>query len=184
MKQLEISDIFRIVFEEANQAGIECLLVGGFAVNYYGYSRTTFDIDILMAHSAEDIVVNFMRKNGFTNISRQENVIFSGHPKSPFRVDFLQTDQITIDEMTIHSQIVDYLGEMVRIPALTDLIAMKLFAAAHGSVGRREKDLADVVYLSLINSLDPEKDLLPPCLKYADDEMYKVILMRIQELGK
>lgn len=180
--KLEIGDIFRIVFEEANQEGIECLLVGGFAVNYYGYSRTTLDIDVLVAHSSEELIVKFMRKNGFTNISRQENVVFFGHPQCAFRVDFLQTDPATLEVMKKRSQIVDYIEERVRIPALIDLMAMKLFAAAHAPAVRGGKDLADVVYLVLINNLDPEKDLRALCVKYADDGLYKEILMQLQEL--
>jgi hypothetical protein len=182
--KLEIGDIFRIVFEEADHAGIKCLLVGGFAVNYYGYSRTTLDIDVLITSSAEEQVVSFMRKNGFTNISRYENVIFFSHPRSVCRVDFLQTDAVTMETMMNRSQMVDYLGEKVRIPALMDLLAMKLFAAAHATAVRGGKDLADVVYLALINSLDPENDLRHLCLKYADDRLYSEILMQIQELNK
>ncbi len=40
----DMKDLLRL-FDEHN---VECVLVGGFAVNYYGYVRTTQDIDLLV----------------------------------------------------------------------------------------------------------------------------------------
>ena len=43
-----LSNIFRIIADVLSPAGIECLLIGGFAVNAHGYSRATLDVDLMV----------------------------------------------------------------------------------------------------------------------------------------
>src|ERR1051325_1724375 len=45
MAKRQLTPEFREFLECLNRAGVDYLLVGGFAVNYYGYHRFTEDID-------------------------------------------------------------------------------------------------------------------------------------------
>jgi hypothetical protein len=40
-----LSDILHVVTNRMKDAGVDCLLIGGFAVNYHGYTRNTLDIE-------------------------------------------------------------------------------------------------------------------------------------------
>jgi len=50
-----------------NQRQVEYVLVGGYAVNYYGYNRSTQDIDIFVRPSPENAqrIVSALEKFGF-----------------------------------------------------------------------------------------------------------------------
>ena len=39
-----LRDVFRVISDVLAPAGIDCLLIGGFAVNLHGYSRSTIDV--------------------------------------------------------------------------------------------------------------------------------------------
>jgi hypothetical protein len=49
-----IDDIVAIC-KKLNDAGVKYILIGGFAVNYYGFPRATEDIDLLVDPSEENI---------------------------------------------------------------------------------------------------------------------------------
>lgn len=51
MAKRQLTPEFREFLACLNRAGVEYLLVGGFAVNYYGYHRFTEDIDFWIAVS-------------------------------------------------------------------------------------------------------------------------------------
>lgn len=53
--ELELPKDFKELFELLNANNVRYLLIGGYAVGIYGYSRTTNDIDILVADDAENI---------------------------------------------------------------------------------------------------------------------------------
>ncbi|MBE0542866.1 MAG: nucleotidyl transferase AbiEii/AbiGii toxin family protein [Verrucomicrobia bacterium] len=54
MAKRRLTPEFREFLECLNRAGVDYLLVGGFAVNYYGYHRFTEDIDFWIAVSDEN----------------------------------------------------------------------------------------------------------------------------------
>lgn len=48
-------NLYKRIFGALNEADIKYLIVGGVAVNLYGYTRFTGDIDILMALDSENL---------------------------------------------------------------------------------------------------------------------------------
>jgi len=54
MAKRKLTPEFREFLACLNHAGVEYLLVGGFAVNHYGYHRSTEDIDFWIAVSDEN----------------------------------------------------------------------------------------------------------------------------------
>ncbi len=63
--------VFEVVAQRLPEAGIEFLMIGGHAVNYYGFVRATQDIDFMVAASDEQLLREVMSKAGFTNIASQ-----------------------------------------------------------------------------------------------------------------
>jgi len=55
MAKRKLTPEFREFLECLNRAGVEYLLVGGYAVNYYGYHRFTEDIDFWIAVSDDNL---------------------------------------------------------------------------------------------------------------------------------
>jgi predicted nucleotidyltransferase len=119
-------------------------LVGGFAVNYYGYIRTTQDIDFLIYPSDDNAekMMNALEEFGFGNagipadyFTKESAAIHIG--VEPNRIDFL-TSLRGLDNDTIFNNLQDAVIEdiAVKIISLNDLIQVK-------KVSTRLKDNAD-----------------------------------------
>lgn len=175
-----IQDVFEVVTRRLPAAGVDFLMIGGHAVNYYGFIRATMDVDFMIAASAESTVRQMMKEAGFTNISSAENVIFFSRPDSSLRVDFLSVDSGTLQQLIGRAVQVPYLATTVTVPCLEDLVAMKLFALHNGSPKRAIRDSEDVVRLVIEHQWDLEKQLKPLCERFADASAYDALKERIQ----
>ena len=180
MEPDSVEFVFNVVGSQLPKAGVEFLMIGGHAVNHYGYSRATLDVDFMIAASDASVVRSVMKEAGFTNISESDNVVFFHHPEVPFRVDFLQIDSDSMQKLMAGAQKIEYGGQSLRVPRLLDLIAMKLFALKCGSAKREEKDFPDIVNLALEHGLDVEADLKPLCDRFADERIYAKLAERIR----
>lgn len=86
------------LLERLIKANVKFLIIGGYAVNYYGYNRTTGDLDIWikpdnfnkkkLIHVLEEIGFS---KDGLQTLNRSnfEDVFVFHIWEKPFRVDFL-----------------------------------------------------------------------------------------------
>ncbi len=170
------------VVDVINQEDIDALLIGGFAVNYYGYTRNTLDVDFMFAAENADSLCWAMRDVGFTNIDRQDLVIFFTQPNSAFRVDFLQADTDTIKQLLARSVDVDFHGIQLKLPALNDLLAMKLFALKSNMDKRIHKDLPDIANLVILHGIDIEADLRKLCEQFADMNVFRDVKDEISRI--
>lgn len=137
---------FREFLECLNAAGVEYLLVGGHAVAYHGYPRTTSDLDVWVnptSENAERVVAAIQRFFGLpmegltpAQILDSENVTHFG--ARPFLIEILNRvsggDFSSAWPRRVQT---DYDGVPAQIISLADLRANK---AASG----RHKDLADL----------------------------------------
>ncbi len=177
-----IAFIFDVAGNQLPKAGVDFLMIGGHAVNHYGFSRATIDVDFMIAAADMNAVRTVMKAAGFSNISQSEHVVFFNHPDIPVRVDFLQVDAGTMQALLLDAQSIEYGGQTLRVPSLRNLIAMKLFALKSGSPKRWEKDFPDIAHLAVENGLDAEAELKPLCERFANHEIYSKLLSRIKEL--
>ncbi|GAB4145145.1 MAG: hypothetical protein Fur0046_22700 [Cyanobacteria bacterium J069] len=90
----DFKDFLRLL----NSKQVEYLLIGGYAVGYYGYARATADIDIWIAINPENAqkVVDAIREFGF-NVEGLTSELFLQPNKvarmgvPPFRIEVLTT---------------------------------------------------------------------------------------------
>jgi len=181
-KMKSVRDVFARVTETLGESHLPCLLIGGFAVNYYGYTRNTLDVDFMIAAEQLDAVRSALVKAGFINVTIEENVAFFNAPECPFRVDFLRVDAATLARLLDHAQWVDVQGCRVQIPALLDLLAMKIFALAQNTARRSGKDLADIAFLSAIHRLDEDRDIKPLCDRFGSAAVFDLIRREIEAM--
>lgn len=179
----DLSIMFRRVVETLGKENLDFLLIGGMAVNYYGYTRATADIDFMVAVNKVSQARRALSQAGFTNVLEQENVLFFHWPDQPVRVDLLKVDEETFARLLQKSVAIEVHAMPLRVPALDDLIAMKLFALKHGGAKRMAKDMVDVVQLTLANNLDLEQTIKPLALRYADEVWYQQIEMQVLDWG-
>src|SRR5215210_4436667 len=85
---------FREFLRLLNSHGVRYLLVGGYAVGYYGYPRATADMDVWVETGAENVskVLAALAEFGFTGVepelfAKDEQVVRMGVP--PLRIELL-----------------------------------------------------------------------------------------------
>lgn len=178
----QITRVFEVVSRKLPEAGVAFLMIGGHAVNHYGYTRATMDVDFMIAAEDAPAVREVMKSSGFTNVSEGETVIFFSLPESALRIDFLPVDSETMRQLLAGAIEAHYGGVRLKVPCLDDLIAMKLFALKSGNPRRGERDSADIVQLMILNKLDLKSVLKPLCDRFATGALYKELAARIQEL--
>ncbi|MBI4237236.1 MAG: nucleotidyltransferase [Deltaproteobacteria bacterium] len=132
-----------------NVHGVKYLLIGGYAVAYYGYPRATADMDVWIAIDPTNAekMCEAVRAFGMSGAMlkadlflEQDKIVRMGVP--PLRLEILTTiSGVTFDEAYAARQSVQIAGTPVSLISKEHLIQNKRASARH-------KDLADVEQLS------------------------------------
>src|SRR3989338_4225588 len=76
--------IFHLISAITNKEGVRCVLIGGFAVNYYKVTRQTIDVDFLTTKEDFNKISDLLKKAGFelgyskeTFIAKQKFIVQS-----------------------------------------------------------------------------------------------------------
>jgi hypothetical protein len=167
----------------AEKQGLETVLVGGNAVNLHAYSRTTFDLDLLVPERDAARWLSFFEEHGYAVFHRTANFIrlrFAADPAGALPVDLMLSDEETFHKIKADSTRRDLgSGVSLAIPSVLHLIAMKLHALR--SAGRREYgvDLQDVTHLIKSAKIDVASEEFTEVLeRYGTDEIRR----RIREI--
>jgi len=131
-----------------DEQGFRWALIGGLAMQAYGFSRVTMDVDLLVEAGEREAVVSFMESLGYETLHASE--AFSNHLHSEparGRVDFAYVDAATADRLFAACRLVPgVLGRTVAVPSPEHLIAMKVHAAKNDS-SRLLREMGDIEYL-------------------------------------
>jgi predicted nucleotidyltransferase len=135
------------IIRELLQAGVDFMVIGGYAVIYHGYARGTGDLDIWLRPDSRnnqtfiEALENYgiepgdIRRITETDFS-QANAFHIG--SAPDRVDFLtKIGGLNYGECEKRKKFIDLEGRQVPVINLEDLIVNKLLSG-------RMKDKADV----------------------------------------
>lgn len=182
MAKITLNTILDLATRELAAAGVECVLIGGFAVNYHGYTRNTLDVDFMIVGEQLDAVRSIMARAGFAHVSIEDNVALFGSPESALRVDFLRVDGDTMRTLLANAIRANVHGAEVKVAALRDLIAMKIFALSQNSARRMAKDLPDIAYLVVLHKLSLESDIRPLCDQFGTTKTYELICGHVEAL--
>ena len=140
---------FQDFLKSLNAAKVRYLVIGGYAVAYYGYVRYTGDLDVFVELSPEnaDRLVRALREFGFdlpevkpSLFLRRGKIIRMG--REPMRLEILNDiDGVGFEECYRHRRVKKFRGLKINFIALKQLLRNK---RASG----RQKDLADVEALA------------------------------------
>jgi hypothetical protein len=149
MTIIQLTQDFKEFLQLLNDHEVEYLVVGGYAVNFYGYVRTTGDMDIWVAIHSENAkkLVTVLRAFGLSAKNVREEMFLDakkvfqlGIP--PFRIDILMSLS-GIDFTSCYAKrTVDSVdGVTVHMLSFEDLKTNK-------KASGRTKDLGDLDYFS------------------------------------
>ena len=143
-----LPDDFREFLKLLNEADVEYLLIGGYAVGYHGYPRTTADMDVWVAISADNAskLVSAFHDFGMQDSKltpdlflQRGKIIRMGVP--PMRIEVLtEIDGVAFPDCFAAREVVILDGLNVNMISLSDLRTNKLASGRH-------KDLDDLEHL-------------------------------------
>ena len=145
MEKRKLTPEFREFLECLNGAGVEYLLVGGFAVNFYGYHRFTEDIDFWIAASDENLGRLLAAVRAFfgddlagldMNFLKNNESLYLGRVPDKIEV-FQKASGLDFSEAYPRRLESALEGIPIKVISLADLRSNKLASARH-------KDLADL----------------------------------------
>lgn len=149
---MKVSKDFKDFLKLLNDKNVEYLLIGGYAVVYYGYVRNTGDMDIWVRVTKENLESTAEALEEFGYAPKTESLPFLTEPSKilrmgmpPFRLEVSTAiDGVEFDEC-YENRAVFHIDEIsVNLISLDDLIKNKRAAG-------RLKDLADVEELEARN---------------------------------
>jgi len=143
MATIRLPNDFKELLRLFHSSHVEYLLVGGYAVNYYGYSRSTGDMDIWISRTLENAtnVAAALREFGFANARLEsflepDRMVRMGVP--PLRVEILTSiSGVEFPECYSRRAIIEVDGVPISVIRIDDLKHNKLASG-------RLKDLADL----------------------------------------
>jgi predicted nucleotidyltransferase len=148
MAKIELHPDFRDFLKLLNSQGVEYLLVGGYAVGYHGYPRSTGDMDIWIAvdETNAEKTAGALREFGMPENEVDKNlflgkdhIIRMGVP--PVRIEVITgASGVNFRDCYLKKTVADVDGIPVNFISLDDLKVNKMAAGRH-------KDLEDLQHL-------------------------------------
>lgn len=171
-------NIFHLISKISEKKGIDYVLIGGFAVNYYKVTRQTADVDFLITKEDFEKILVLLEKSGYKKDYVHEVFIKLKSDKAYLMdVDFMFVDKETLVKIIKEGKSISIAGEKFIVPSLNNLIALKLHSIKYNPKLRLTKDLPDIINLIRINNVDYKSEgFRELCLRYGTEDIYKKIL--------
>jgi len=168
---------FHLVAGASKNAAAPCILIGGFAINFYKVTRNTLDVDFLITKEDFKKIESALTAEGYKEDFATDVAVRLSNINDGMDIDFMIVDEETRAKIIEEGKEVEVVGEKLIIPSINHLIALKLHAIKHNPKNRMWKDLPDIIRLIKINKVDYKSSAFKDiCLKYGNMKIYKVIM--------
>jgi hypothetical protein len=166
---------FSTIEMETRQRRLPFLIIGGHAVNLYGFPRETADLDFLVCSDDRPPWIALFNDLGYHIFSDRPNFVqLTSQKETAWPVDLMLVQPSTFKPMLDASRAVEFYGTHSRVPTLEHLIALKLHAIKNTRSHRFLRDFLDVQNLIEVNHLDIKSETIRRLFeKYATMELYE-----------
>jgi len=157
---MDLVSLLKIVTDKLEKAGIPYMVSGGVAVSYWGYPRTTHDIDIVIEAKKEDKkkIVDLFKKDFYISSEAAEDAIETRftfnilHHKTGLKVDFWLVKKDLFGETEFKRKLRKIIfNKEIFIISPEDLILNKLMAYKETQSHRRLEDAKSILKVSKID---------------------------------
>jgi len=150
--------VFKFILENFKREKIDFALIGGFALQSTGITRTTRDIDLLILSEDKDKIKNIMLNAGYKILHESEDVLnFLSDKFELGRVDFLLAHRKYAVSMLKRAEEKEVLeGKFkIKIIKIEDQVGLKVQSSSNDP-SRLRQDMADIELLikNHYNNLD------------------------------
>ena len=150
-------DLFARVADVAAMLNLPILVIGGHAVNAYGYVRTTLDADFMVCD--EDLAAwrRGFESFGYRWVGQTATFVKLDAPETDppsLPVDIMLVNRQTFTKLIAEQRSLAFGSSVLSVPQPFHLIALKLHALQNTSRARSGKDLFDILHLIEICHID------------------------------
>ncbi len=173
--------VFHLLADIFAKAKAPCVLIGGFAVNFYRISRQTADVDFIIAKEDFEKIALLLDDAGYS-VSRYDLFArFTNRAMNLMDIDFLFVDKATLLKILEEGKVVKIAHKEFTVPSLQHLIALKLHSLKNNPASGN-KDLLDVVRLITENGINYEvEEFKNLCLKFGTGKIYEKIKILLEQ---
>lgn len=157
---MDLVSLLKKVTNKLEKARIPYMVSGGVAVSYWGFPRTTHDIDIVIEAEKEDKekIINFFKKDFYISSKATEDAIETRftfniiHLKSGLKVDFWLVQKDSFGESEFRRRLKRKMfGKEICIISPEDLVLSKLLAYKETQSNRRLEDAESIFKTSKVD---------------------------------
>lgn len=159
---MDFHSVFKFLITEFSRLKIDFALIGGFALQATGVTRTTRDIDLVVLGIDSPTIKEIMLSHGYTIAHESEDVInFTGKVFDLGRVDFLLAHREYAVAMLKRAEEKPVLSGKFKVKVVRpeDLIGLKVQACANDP-SRVRQDMADIESIIRMNKSHLNMDLV------------------------
>jgi Nucleotidyl transferase AbiEii toxin, Type IV TA system len=168
---------FHIVNEIAVRRNLPFLVIGGHAINAYGYSRLTQDVDILINQTHKSDWLTELEVKGFHLYHDGGPFLQMTPPSKCDPLDLMLVNTITFETLNEGTKLWEISGLNMRVPSLEKLFALKIHVLKQDIPHRGYKDFMDILALADCNAVDLRSDKFRElCEKFGNKKIYERIL--------
>ena len=179
------SDIFAAVAKASARQNLPLLVIGGHAINAYGYVRTTLDADFLVC--AGDFPAWRLVFEGFgyrwlgqTSAFAKLSPPETEPPSLP--VDMMLVSRETFQKLQEGCRELEFGPTRLPVPQPLHLIALKLHAMKNDERRRLGKDLPDILQMIHLCGIDPKsKGFTDIVERYANSQTRNLIKAALEQ---
>jgi len=154
--------VFKFLIDTFERENIDFALMGGFALQASGLTRTTRDIDLVILSENSSKIKDILLKTGYELIHESEEVLnFAGKRIELGRIDFLLAHRKYAISMLRNASKKSILDGKYKVKVLRveDLIGLKIQASSNDP-SRLNQDMADIELLIRCNRASINKNII------------------------
>ncbi len=181
-------EVLRTISLYAESKNIGFMVIGGHALNYYGISRQTGDIDLVVRRSEKDQWHQLLSRLRY-EVGQHDDRFGRFKPQflGSWPIDLMFVDDPTFDKLVQQAEDGEIGIAEVKVVSARHLATMKIHALKHYQAHRAAKDYNDLVGLLRGGKTGLSRsELKELCVRYASEELFLRLAkdVAIEENGK
>lgn len=128
---------------------MDCVVIGGHAINAHGLDRHTGDLDLIVPNDQRQSWVTLMTELRYNAGQNTESFArFRPESIAAWPIDLMFVDRATFEKIKGSSSLFEFGAIEAPVASIPHLIALKLHALKQGQEHREAKDISDILFLA------------------------------------
>lgn len=170
-----------VVGDVLTQHSLRCVLIGGHAIGARGFTRATFDIDLVIDAAERDAWRAALTNRGYSVFHEHGAFLqLSAPSRDAWPIDIMLVEAKTFAGLYAAADAMAFGDSTIMVASRAHLIAMKLHALKAREEQRRNKDSLDLAELLRLEGVALDSATFEQlCLRYGDPALLVELRRRL-----